>query len=161
MVNPHSDLYEKHPDWAIVQPHREPELSRYQLVLDLTRPEVQRARLESRSTARVGTPGVAYVKWDANRYVTQPGSSHLPPEQQSHLLVDYNFALLDLMKQMAKEFPDVMAMACAGGGGRTDYGTLKYFHSFWPSDNTDPLRRREDPVGLRPLLPRRTRSART
>jgi alpha-galactosidase len=32
-------------------------------------------------------------------------------------------------------------MVCSGGGGRVDYGSLKYFHSFWPSDNTDPVSR--------------------
>jgi alpha-galactosidase len=32
-------------------------------------------------------------------------------------------------------------MLCSGGGGRADYGALKYFHEFWPSDNTDPVRR--------------------
>jgi alpha-galactosidase len=29
-------------------------------------------------------------------------------------------------------------MLCSGGGGRVDYGSLRYFHEFWPSDNTDP-----------------------
>ena len=32
-------------------------------------------------------------------------------------------------------------MLCSGGGGRVDYGALRYFHEFWPSDNTDPLAR--------------------
>jgi alpha-galactosidase len=32
-------------------------------------------------------------------------------------------------------------MLCSGGGGRTDYGALKYFTEFWPSDDTDPLER--------------------
>jgi alpha-galactosidase len=32
-------------------------------------------------------------------------------------------------------------MLCSGGGGRVDYGALKYFTEFWPSDNTDPLER--------------------
>ena len=32
-------------------------------------------------------------------------------------------------------------MLCSGGGGRVDYGALKYFHEFWPSDNTDPALR--------------------
>ena len=41
MVNPKSELFEKHPDWVIAQPKRELELQRNQLVLDLTRPEVQ------------------------------------------------------------------------------------------------------------------------
>ena len=155
MVNPLSELYEAHPDWAIVQPHREPELSRYQLVLDLTRPEVQQHAWKS-IAGPLGTPGVKYVKWDANRYVTQPGSSYLPPDRQSHLMVDYNFALLDLMKKMARGFPDVMAMACAGGGGRTDYGTLKNFHSFWPSDNTDPLSRVKIQWGFGHFFPANT-----
>jgi len=43
-----------------------------------------------------------------------------------------------VMARMAKTFPDVMAMVCSGGGGRVDYGALKYFDLFWPSDNTDP-----------------------
>src|SRR5688572_18218947 len=158
MVNPQSELYEKHPDWAIVQKHREPELSRYQLVLDLTRPEVKQHAWNVIEKT-LGVPGTAYVKWDANRYVTQPGSSHLPPEHQTHLLVDYNFALLDLMKQMADKFPNVMAMACAGGGGRTDYGTLRHFHSFWPSDNTDPLGRVKIQWGFGHFFPATTMSA--
>jgi alpha-galactosidase len=32
-------------------------------------------------------------------------------------------------------------MLCSGGGGRTDYGALKYFTEFWPSDNTDGVER--------------------
>jgi alpha-galactosidase len=32
-------------------------------------------------------------------------------------------------------------MLCAGGGGRVDYGALRYFHEFWPSDITDPVAR--------------------
>ena len=57
------------------------------------------------------------------------------------MLIDYNFALYDIMARMAKKYPNVMAMLCSGGGGRADYGALKYFHSFWPSDNTDPVSR--------------------
>jgi alpha-galactosidase len=32
-------------------------------------------------------------------------------------------------------------MLCSGGGGRVDYGALKYFTEFWASDDTDPLER--------------------
>jgi alpha-galactosidase len=141
MVNPASDLYEKHPDWVISQPHRALLLSRNQLVLDLTRPEVKAHAWQVVEGTLRPNPGIAYLKWDANRFVTQPGSSHLPPEQQQHLLIDYQWALYDVMDHMAREFPGVMAMACAGGSGRVDYGALRYFHSFWPSDNTDPVQR--------------------
>ena len=143
MVNPQSDLYEKHPDWILRQPKREPDAdrgARYQLVLDLSRPEVKDFAWKVVEDV-LSEPGVSYVKWDANRYVTQPGSPYLPSDLQSHVLIDYNWGLFDVMERMANKFPQIMAMACAGGGGRVDYGTMKYFHSFWPSDNTDPVGR--------------------
>ncbi|GEM_PF-1204248 len=104
-------------------------------------------------------PGIRYVKWDANRYVTQPGSSFLPAGKQSNLLVDYNFALLDLMKKTSTGYPDVMMMLCAGGSGRVDYGCLEHFHSFWPSDNTDPLKRVFIQWGFSHIFPANTISA--
>jgi alpha-galactosidase len=45
------------------------------------------------------------------------------------------------MDKTAKTFPDTELMLCSGGGGRVDYGALKYFHEFWPSDYTDPVAR--------------------
>jgi alpha-galactosidase len=60
---------------------------------------------------------------------------------------------------MAKDFPDVIAMACAGGGGRTDYGTMKHFHSFWPSDNTDPRDRVKIQWGFGHFFPTATMGA--
>jgi alpha-galactosidase len=141
MVNPKSELYEQHPDWIISQPHRALLLSRNQLVLDLTRPEVKEHAWRVVDGTLAPNPGISYLKWDANRFVTQPGSSYLPADQQQHLLIDYQWALYDVMDRMARKFPKVMAMACAGGSGRVDYGTLRYFHSFWPSDNTDPVQR--------------------
>jgi len=140
MVDPDSNLFEKHPDWAIQQPHREFIYERNQLDLDLSRPAVQDFVWGVVSNT-LSTPGVSFVKWDANRFVNQPGSTYLPPDEQSELLIKYNFALYNVMSNMAKTFPNVMAMVCAGGGGRVDYGALKYFDSFWPSDNTDPLHR--------------------
>ncbi len=141
MVNPASDLFEQHPEWAIRQPHRELELSRNQLDLDLSRPEVSEFVWKVIDNTLGPNPGISYVKWDANRYVTQPGSTYLPPDEQSHLLIDYNFALYDVMARMVQKYPRVMAMLCSGGSGRADYGALKYFHCFWPSDNTDPRSR--------------------
>lgn len=141
MTNPASDLFEQHPDWVIRQPKRELQFGRNQLVLDLNRPEVQAFETKIIDDILGGNPGIGYVKWDCNRFVTQPGSSYLPPDQQQHLLVDYQWALYDLMRHRAEKYPSVMAMLCSGGSGRVDYGSLRYFDSFWPSDNTDPLER--------------------
>jgi alpha-galactosidase len=140
MVNPKSELYEQHPDWVIAQPKRELELQRNQLVLDLTRPEVQAFEWQSVQDI-LGVPDITYAKWDCNRYLTQPGSTWLAPDRQSHLWIDYVNALYTLMDKTAKKFPDTELMLCSGGGGRADYGALKYFHEFWPSDNTDPTLR--------------------
>jgi alpha-galactosidase len=140
MVNPKSELFGQHPDWVIAQPKRELELQRNQLVLDLTRPEVQAFEWQSIQNI-LGVPDISYAKWDCNRYLTQPGSSYLAPDRQSHLWIDYVTALYALMDKTEKKFPDTELMLCSGGGGRVDYGALKYFHEFWPSDNTDPVAR--------------------
>jgi alpha-galactosidase len=141
MINPVSDLFERHPDWAIGQRHREPILGRNQRVLDLSRPEVREFSWKVIQDTLGANPGITYVKWDCNCYVTQPGSTWLGPEEQSHLLIDYQRSLYEIMGRMATNYPQVTAMLCSGGAGRADYGALKYFHSFWPSDNTDPARR--------------------
>jgi alpha-galactosidase len=137
MVNPKSELYEAHPDWAIVQPKREIELQRNQLVLDLTRPAVQDFEWNVISNI-LAVPDISYAKWDCNRYLTQPGSSWLAPDRQTHLWIDYVHALYAMMQKTAATFPNTELMLCSGGGGRVDYGALRYFHEFWPSDNTDP-----------------------
>src|SRR5258706_4646924 len=138
MVNPKSELFERHPDWVIAQPKRELELQRNQLVLDLTRPEVQKFEWKIIDDT-LGVAGNSYAKWDCNRYLPQPGSSWLAPDRQSHLWIDYVHALYALMDKTARTFPDTELMLCSGGGGRVDYGALRYFHEFWPSDNTDPV----------------------
>jgi alpha-galactosidase len=140
MVNPRSELFEEHPDWVIKQPKRELELQRNQMVLDLTRPEVRQFEWNTISNI-LSVPGITYAKWDCNRYLTQPGSSWLAPDRQSDLWIDYVHALYAMMDHTAKTFPKTELMLCSGGGGRADYGALKYFQEFWPSDNTDPVRR--------------------
>lgn len=159
MVNPQSELYNKHPEWIIPQQKREPILGRHQEILDLTRPEVQQYEWEVIDKTLRPNPDISYVKWDCNRYVTQPGSAYLPADRQSHLLIDYNRALYRLMDRFAKGFPEVMAMLCAGGSGRVDYGSMQYFHSFWPSDNTDPLGRIRIQWGFSHFFPASTISA--
>jgi len=140
MVNPKSELFEQHPDWVIRQPKRELELQRHQLVLDLTRPAVQDFEWQTIHDV-LSVPNVTYAKWDCNRYLTQPGSAYLPADRQSELWIDYVQALYRLMDRTATTFPDTELMLCSGGGGRADYGALRYFHEFWPSDNTDPVTR--------------------
>ena len=162
MVNPASELFEKHPDWVLAPPKRELHTGRNvrnQLILDLTRPEVKAHVLKVIDDTLAPNPGISYVKWDANRYVTQAGSSYLAADQQQHVTIDYQWALYDTMRHMAEKYPNVMAMVCAGGSGRVDYGSLKYFHSFWPSDNTDPVQRIYIQWGFNHIFPAASISA--
>jgi alpha-galactosidase len=141
MVNPKSELYEQHPDWVIAQEHRARTESRNQLILDLSNPEVQGFVFNTIDRILTENPGIDYVKWDCNRYVYNSGSSYLAAGKQSHLFFDYSKHLLEIMNKVSAKYPKVTFMACSGGGGRIDYGTLKNFDEYWISDNNDPLQR--------------------
>jgi alpha-galactosidase len=141
MVNPKSELYEKHPDWVITQPNRPLDLQRNQLILDLSNPKVQDYVYSVIDNTLTQSPGIAYIKWDCNRFITNSGSSYEGPARQSHLWIDYVNGLYDVMKRVRAKYPDISLMLCSGGGGRIEYGSLPYFDEFWISDNTDALDR--------------------
>ena len=141
MANPRSELFERHPDWVIRQPHRTLDLQRNQLILDLTRPEVKEYVFKVADDTLTENPSVSFVKWDCNRYVTQPGSTYLGAQNQSHLWVDYVRALYEIFQRLMDKHPKVEIMMCSGGGGRVDYAATSFAHEFWPSDMTDPAHR--------------------
>jgi alpha-galactosidase len=140
MVNPKSELYEKHPDWILKLPNREENYQRNQLVLDLTNPKVQDYVYSIVDNMLSKNPGIAYIKWDCNRTMSNTYSPYLK-DKQSHLYVDYTLSLYKVLDRIRAKYPSLPMMLCSGGGGRTDYGAMKYFTEFWPSDNTDPIER--------------------
>jgi alpha-galactosidase len=141
MVNPKSELFDKHPNWVIRQPKRELALGRNQLVLDLANPQVREWMYQTVHGILASNPGITYIKWDCNRTITQPGSTYLGPDRQTHLWIDYERALLNVFDRLARAHPKVEIMMCSSGGGRVDYGSLLYAQEVWPSDNTDPVAR--------------------
>jgi alpha-galactosidase len=140
MVNPASDLYHKHPDWVIKQPNRPEKYFRNQLVLDLSNPKVQDFVYSIVDSLFIKNPGLAYIKWDCNAVIYNAYSSYLKKDQ-SNLYIDYGWGLYKVMERVRAKYPKVPMMLCSGGGGRVDYGALKYFTEYWPSDNTEPLER--------------------
>ncbi len=140
MVNPKSELYEKHPEWVLKLPNRAENYYRNQLVLDLTNPEVQEFVYNMVDGMLTQNPGIAFIKWDCNRMMTSSYSNFLK-EKQSHLQIDYVHSFYKIMERLRAKYPTLPIMLCSGGGGRSDYGALKYFTEFWPSDNTDGLER--------------------
>jgi alpha-galactosidase len=139
MVSPKSELYEKHPDWVIKQPGRSEHLYRNQLVLDLSNPEVQSFVYGVLDNILVKNPEVAFFKWDCNAVIYNAYSGYL--QNQSHFYVEYVKGLYKVLEKLRAKYPKLPMMLCSGGGGRVDYGALKYFSEFWLSDNTDPLER--------------------
>jgi alpha-galactosidase len=139
MVNPKSELYEKHPDWVVKQPKREEYYYRNQLVLDLTNPKVQDFVFGVVDGLFTKNPELAYIKWDCNAVIYNAYSATL--KNQSHFYIEYVRGLYKVLQRIRQKYPKVPMMLCSGGGGRVDYGALQYFTEFWPSDNTDPLER--------------------
>ena len=143
MVNPKSELYEKHPDWVIRQKDRPEVYYRNQLVLDLSNPEVQNFVFGVLDTLFTENPKLAFIKWDCNSVIFNAHSAYLEKMKlpQTHLYVDYVKGFYKVMERIRAKYPNVPMMLCSGGGGRADYKALSYFTEFWLSDNTDPIER--------------------
>lgn len=142
-VNTQSELYEKHPDWALKVPNRDFHFGRggTQLLLDLTNPKVQEHAFRVVDDLLTANPEIAYIKWDANIEMRNYGSNYLPKYKQSHLYIEYHRGLEKVLKRVRAKYPNVVMQACGGGGGRVNYGVMPYFDEFWVSDNTDALQR--------------------
>lgn len=140
MVNPKSELYEKHKDWVIHLPNRDEYYFRNQMVLDLSNPKVQDFVFGVVDNLMTKYPGLAFFKWDCNSPITNIYSPYLK-DKQSHLYIEYVRGLYKVLERIKAKYPTLPMMLCSGGGGRADYEALKYFTEFWPSDNTDPIER--------------------
>ncbi|MBQ2929352.1 MAG: alpha-galactosidase [Clostridia bacterium] len=138
MISPKSDLYEKHPDWAIHIDGREPIQQRQQLTLDMSREDVQDYVYEG-VASHLRADGIDYVKWDMNRNFSNIGSAKLPADQQKELPHRYMLGLYRVLEKLVNEFPDVLFESCSSGGGRFDMGMLHYMPQTWTSDNTDAI----------------------
>ncbi|MEP7145309.1 MAG: alpha-galactosidase [Ferruginibacter sp.] len=143
MVNPKSELYEKHLDWVIRQPDRPEKYYRNQLVLDLSNPTVQDFVYGIVDDLFTKNPELAFIKWDCNAVIYNAWSAYLNKNKipQTHLYVEYIKGLYNVLQRIRLKYPKVPMMLCSGGGGRADYEMLKYFTEFWPSDDTEPVER--------------------
>ncbi|MDE7395065.1 MAG: alpha-galactosidase [Clostridiales bacterium] len=136
MVSEDSDLYRKHPDWAIAKAGVTTSKSRNQLVLDFTKKEVVDYVFDAVS-AILKNNDISYVKWDKNRDITENYSSSLSPDRQGEFLHRYTLGFYAFAERLTTAFPNVFFEGCASGGGRFDGGALYYFPQIWTSDNTD------------------------
>lgn len=146
-VNPDSDLYRAHPDWALTDGFQ-PVLGRNQLLLDLTRSEVRDYIVENVSRILDST-GISYVKWDMNRHSVALGA-------KAH---DFVLGLYDVLRRIFAPRPDILLESCSSGGNRFDLGMLCFSPQIWASDNTDPIERLTIQNGISYLYPQSTMGA--
>ncbi len=125
MVNPNSDLYRSHPDWALGAADQP--LGRHQMVLNMALPEV-RDYLYDHIAAVLGNYDIDYIKWDHNRVLPTPDAAQTR-------------GFYDLVDRLRADFPTVEIESCSSGGGRIDFGVMERTHRVWLSDSNDALER--------------------
>lgn len=136
MINPDSDLYRAHPDWAFHVEGKTPTLARNQMVLNFARQDVRDA-IYARLHDLLSSHGrIEFIKWDHNRAWTDVGWPE-QPDRQREAWVRHVFGLYDMLRRLREAFPHVQFETCAGGGGRADLGMLRLTDQAWTSDNTD------------------------
>ena len=138
MVSEDSDLYRKHPDWALTVPGRNPVRSRNQLVLDFSRKEVV-DEIYDQICKVLDQGNIEYVKWDMNRSLMDVYSA--TTRDQGRVLHDYVLGLYDFLERLVQRYPNLLIEGCSGGGGRFDAGMMYYTPQIWCSDNTDAIDR--------------------
>ncbi|HEX7974963.1 MAG TPA: alpha-galactosidase [Anaerolineales bacterium] len=157
MVNPDSDLYRAHPDWVIHFPTRERSLARNQLILNLARDDVQDYLIEKLDRL-LAENNIAFVKWDMNRNVSEPGWPDAPGDPRE-LWVRYVWGVYRVWGELRQRHPQVLWQSCSGGGGRADLGILRLADQIWPSDNTEAAARLAIQEGFSYVFPANTMEA--
>lgn len=156
MINEDSDLYRKHPGYAMKVPGRKPSKGRNQLVLDLCKVEVQDYIIDNVEKILRDAP-ISYIKWDMNRHMSDMFSDAV--EHQGMVFHSYIRGLYRVLRKITADFPDVLFESCSSGGNRFDLGMLSYMPQTWASDNTDPVERLKIQEGLSYFYPPSTMGA--
>ena len=151
MVNPDSDLYRAHPDWTIRFPSRRSTLARGQLILNLAMPPVQEYLIATLDRL-LSENNIAFIKWDMNRNISEPGWPDAPGEPRE-LWVRYVEGLYRVWGTLRERHPGVFWQSCSGGGGRADLAILRLADQIWTSDNTDAAARLGIQEGFSQVFP--------
>ncbi|WP_173424683.1 alpha-galactosidase [Photobacterium sanctipauli] len=146
MINKDSDLYRSHPEWLLAVEGYEQPTGRNQYALDLSNHDAFEFVL-ARLDHFLSHYNIAYIKWDMNREIVQPGHQG---KASGHQQVELYYQLVDKLRA---KHPLVEIESCAAGGGRIDFEVLKRTHRFWASDNNDALERQQIQRGMSYFFP--------
>ena len=134
-----SELYRRHPDWAMAYPNCEPLRKvrddvgrpRVSVMLNLAKKEVARYLKEAIGNL-VRTFRLGYLKLDMNCYFTAPGGAE-------RVWIDYARNLDWIFQSISREFPHLLLENCASGGSRVSLQMTRAFGRINRSDNQDAL----------------------
>ena len=152
MINKDSELYKNHPEWLISTPERFECHSRHQYVLDMTRNDVI-DYLYGCMDKLLSEAKISYIKWDMNRYMTEPFGRELPADRQGEFMHRYILGVYKLYDRLIKKFPHILFESCASGGARFDAGMLHFAPQTWTSDDTDANERTKIQYGTSYMYP--------
>ncbi len=141
-VNPNSDLYRAHPEWALGYQDDMNVLGRHEYLLDLEKQEVQDYIVEN-VAGIIDDNEIDYVKWDMNRNSIALGA-------KAHRCI---LGVYSVMRRIFGPRPQVLLENCASGGNRFDLGMLCFAPQTWGSDDTDPIERLDIQRGYSYLYP--------
>ncbi|WP_318842841.1 alpha-galactosidase [Myceligenerans pegani] len=136
MTNLDSELAREHPEWIFDAGHGPGLPSRHQHVLDLGHEDAY-TLVRDRISLLVKRLGIAYIKWDHNRFLTDAGHSpggHPGVRRQTQ-------QVYRMMDELRAAHPGLEIESCASGGGRIDLGVIEHTDRVWDSDCNDPHER--------------------
>lgn len=134
MVNADSDLFRAHPEWVLQVGDRMPPEQRHQQVLNIAHPEAWRYLFDAMN-AILNEYDIAYIKWDHNRVLVEPGWAGRAAVREQALAF---YRLVDALKAA---HPGLEIESCSSGGGRIDLGAAQHCDRFWTSDCNEALER--------------------
>lgn len=153
MISVNSQLFKNHSDWCLQVPNYPNTEGRQQLVLDLSRTDVQDYLITTLDSF-LKANNIDYIKWDMNRHLTEVGSSYsMQGQSQKEVSHRYVLGLYHILETITTRYPDVLFENCSSGGGRFDPGMIAYMPQTWTSDNSDALCRSKIQSGYSLLYP--------
>lgn len=152
MICKDTNLFKQHLEWVIQTPYRNMSHGRNQFILDFSKDEVVEYIFGLMDNI-LGNSKISYIKWDMNRYITEPYSSALEEDKQGELFHRYILGVYKLAEKIIEKYPDILIESCAGGGARFDPGMLYYAPQAWASDDTDSIERLKIQYGASLIYP--------
>lgn len=119
MVSEDSDLYAKHPDWAMHVPEYSLTKGRNSYVLDYSNPEVV-AYIISVFDNYLKDGVIDYIKWDMNRPLTEVNSVWLAKDTKNEVWHRFVLGLYEVLETVTSKYPNVLIEGCSSGGARFD-----------------------------------------